>query len=225
MSPQHVARAIRRQGLAVAILLALALGLGYRLEHTNPGYADTGTFSFIAPKSSSNLFAYGQSLLVMDQLAATWMTSDRAHHAVSRAGGAADYDVELVNLNTEDFPNYSDPYLTVTVTAPQAGPAQRTFAAVVSVLHQYVNGIQQRQGASLRDQIQMRQIATSVRPGPVEQDGSKIRVLGGFALLVSVVIVLVATSLDQDPSFLRFVRRPRRAAVGRPADPLRPGAS
>jgi hypothetical protein len=206
MSPQQLAGAIRRQVVAVVIVLVVALGLGYRLVHINPGYADTGTMSFIAPKTSASLFADSQSLLVMDELAVSSAMSARGHAAVRREGGTSDYDVALVNLNTEDFPNYSDPYLTVTVTALGAAPAQQTFAAVLRVLRAYVNGIQQRQGANPRYWIQMRQISTAAGSGPVAQKGSSIRVLGSLGALAIVVAILLATFLDRHPSLLRRLR-------------------
>lgn len=215
MSPRQIAALFRRHLAAVAVVFLVTAGLGYHLKHADPGYTDVATVAFTAPKFQPNLFAYGQSLLVMDELAVSSMTTVHSQQQVRMAGGTAHYDVALVNLNTEDFPNYSDPYLTVTTTSADPVAAQTTFSAVMKVLQHNVAAMQSVQGAKLGTWIGMNTIAAPT--GPVAQTGSAKRSYAGLLLLAIIAAFMISKLLDRYPIRLRnlFQRPDRQYAPGR----------
>ena len=165
MRPQDIAALLRRHIMAVAVIFILTAGLAYHFEHTTPGYTETGTAAFTLP--GAGFFTQQTPLLVMNELMANSVTSPRGHEQVRRAGGTGDYDVALVNLNNEDFPNYGLPYATVTATSPTAAEAQATFSAVMTVLRRNLATLQLQQGARPNSLIELRTIAPS---GPVAQN-------------------------------------------------------
>lgn len=203
MSPGDLVALMRRHLIAVAVILALAIGVAYKVTHTAQGFTDTATVAFFAPKSNG-LFGSVSNLLVIDELAANSMMSAAGQHRVSEAGGTASYGVALVNLNTEDYPNYSNPYVTVTTTSLDAGAAQRTFSVVMQVLKDDVARLQERQGASPNTWIQIREIAAP--SGPIAQTGSRKRTLGGLAILIVIVILTTTRFLDKHQVRLRDLK-------------------
>lgn len=214
MSPRQIAALYRRHLAAVVVVFLAAAGFGYHLKHADPGYMDTATVSFIAPKFQANLFAYGNSLLVMDQLAVSSMTTTHSQQQVKAAGGTGNYDVELVNLNTEDYPNYSDPYLTVTTTSPDPAAAQATFTAVMRVLQENVNAMQARQDAKPATWIAMAAIAAP--SGPVAQSGSAKRSYAGLLLFAIIASFMISKMLDRYRiSFRDLFQRPDRRYTSR----------
>ncbi len=206
MSPREIAALFRRHLAALGCVLVLAAGLGYHFEHAKPVYADTGTVTFTAPARSADLFAFGQSLLVIDEVMAKYMMSLDAQRQVRAAGGVEAYDVELVNLNNEEYPNYSDPYATLATTSPDPVAAQSTFAAVTQVL---VNDLAARQAAEgVRPSYRI-QALTIAAAGPIAQTGSRKRSLAGLALLTVIAAYLVSAILDRHPIRLRGLPRRR----------------
>lgn len=207
MSPQNLAALLRRHFVAVAFVLVLAAGLGYYVKHAIRGYTDTATAAFIAPPSRG-LFSSGNSLLVIDELTAKTAMSASGQRQVLNAGGKASYDVVLINLNNQDYPNYGVPYVTVTTTSADAGTAARTMSAVLKVLQQDASSLQAGQGAKPDTWIRVRAIANPT--GPIAQTGSRKRALAGLAILALIAAYLIARFLDRRPVKLRDLRRPTR---------------
>jgi hypothetical protein len=216
-SPQDIVALLRRHVAAVAVLFVLTAGLAYHFEHSASGYVDTGTVAFTAPKAAG-LFTYGQSLLVIDELTANSVMSAAGQRQVRNEGGTTSYKASLVNLNDEDFPNYSDPYVTVTTTSFDPAAAERTFTAVLKVLQQDLVALQARQGAKPATQIEMRVIAAPA--GPVEQTGSRKRTLAALAILAVIVTFMVTSYLDLHPIRPRDLLRRlgRRGARAKPGE-------
>jgi hypothetical protein len=208
VSPQQLVALLRRHAIAVSIVFVVAAGLGYHIKHQDPGYTDTATVAFTGPQGS--LFAYGQDLLVMDALATNLVMSEDGQQKVRNAGGTAAYDIALVNLNDEDFPNYSDPYVTVTTSSPDPAAAQATFSAVMQVLQQGVTSLQARQGAPPLSWIGLRTIAST---GPIAQTGSTKRLFAALLALAIIVAFMVAAFLDRHPVRPRDLV-PRRGPQG-----------
>ena len=200
MSPLEIAALIRRHLVAVLVVCVLAAGLSYRLLHANPGYIDTATVAFTEP---GGVFANSVSLLVTDQVMATYMMSEDADLQIHRAGGTARYDVALVNLNDEFFPNYSVPYVTVTTASPDPVAAEHTFTAVMHVLTDNLASRQEQLGVRPANQIRAVNIAAPT--GPIDQSGSRKRSLIGLGVLTLIAVYLMAAVLDRRP-----VRLPRR---------------
>ena len=197
-SPQDIMALFRRHLMAVTVLFVLVAGLAYHLQRTQPGYLDTATVAFTAP--AAGLFGDAASLLVIDELTANSVTSAAGQQQVRNAGGTTAYHVVLVNLNTEDFPNYGEPYVTATTTAPDPAASEHTLSAVLKVLQRDLVALQARQGAKPKTWIQLRVIAST---GPIAQTGSRKRALAGLAILAIIVAFMVASFLDRHPVRLR----------------------
>lgn len=215
VSPQEIAMLLQRHRVAVALVLILAAGLGYHIDRTVPGYADTATVEFTAPKGT----AYNrESLLVIDELTANSVMSARGQEEVRSAGGTANYNVALINFYNEDFPYYGVPYVTVTTMSHDAADTQRTFPAVMEVLRNDLAALQARQGAKPDSWVGLRTIAAPT--GAVPETGSRKRTLGGLAILTIVAAFMVAAFFDRHPLRLRGPARRRyrmeRAAQDRP---------
>jgi hypothetical protein len=195
-----MAALVRRHLVAVAIVFICAVGLMYHFQHEAQGYIDTATVAFTAPtgpKGQTDLFEDEQSLLVIDALTANSAMSQQGEQQVRDLGGTATYDVALVNLNDEDYPNYSDPYVTVTTSSFDAAAAQHTFLAVMRVLQVDLATLQARQGANPATWIQLHTIASP--SGPIAQTGSRKRSLAGLATLAVISAFMLATFLDRHP--------------------------
>jgi hypothetical protein len=223
VSPQQFAALLRRHLVAVSVIFLAAMGFGYHLAHSDPGYAETTTVAFTGPPGQPEIFADGQGLLVMDEVAVATLMGPRGQQQVAAAGGTAPYEVALVNLNTEDFPNYSDPYLTVSTTSASPAETQATFSAVMKVLQDDVRALQARQGAPPDTMIRTSSIAAP--SGPVAQTGSPKRTYAAFLGLAIIASFLASKFLDRHPIRLRdLLRLPGqrasgntwRAAAGRP---------
>jgi hypothetical protein len=204
MSPQDIAALLWRHVVAVAVIVVLTMGVAYHLERADPGYADTATIAF-TPPDAQGLFTHVGSLLVIDALTANTVMSTQGQQQVRDAGGTADYNVALVNLNDEDYPDYGEPYVTVTTTSANPGATSSTMSAVVTVLARDLQDLQARQGAQPGAWIGLRSIATA--SGPVAQAGSRKRVLAGLAVLALIAAYMVARFLDRHPVRLRDLLR------------------
>jgi hypothetical protein len=196
LSPPDIAALLRRHVVAVAFIVALTAAFAYRVTHADPGYTDTATVAFTAP-SAQGLFTHGNSLLVIDELTASTVTSAAGQRQVRDAGGTAGYQVALINLNDEDYPDYGEPYVTVTTNSPDPGAASDTMSAVLTVLGQDLSDLQAKQGAPSATWIGLRAIAAP--SGPVAQGGSRKRFLAGLAVLALIAAYLTARFLDRHP--------------------------
>jgi hypothetical protein len=192
--------------MAVAVIFVLAAGFAYHADHADPGYVDTATVGF-TPPSAQGLFTHVASLLVIDELTTNTVMSAGGQRQVKDAGGTAGYDVALVNLNDEDYPDYGEPYVTVTTTSSDPGVAADTMSAVVTALGQDLSKLQAEQGAPPGTWISLRTIA--VPSGPVAQTGSRKRFLAGLAVLALIAAYMVSRFLDRHPVRLRDL--PRKA--------------
>jgi hypothetical protein len=199
-----MAALVRRHRAAVVAVFVLAVGLFYGLEHAAPIYADNATVAFTAPAGVGS-FNDGTGLIVADALTADSVMSEAGQRQVRAAGGTATYKVALVNLNTEDYPNYSDPYVTVTTTSTDPAAAARTFSAVMGVLRSDLAAMQARQGAKPDTWIQTHII--SAPTGPVAQTGSQKRVMIALAALALIGAFMVSRFLDRHPVRLRRLLR------------------
>jgi hypothetical protein len=203
----------RRHRAAVIAVIVLALGLAFALEHAAPTYQDSATVAFTAPKGA-NLFSNESGLLVIDALTADSVMSETGQRQVRAAGGTANYKVALVNLNTEDYPNYSDPYVTVTTTSHDPAAAAGTFSAVMDVMQSNLAGIQAKEGADPASFIQASTIAAPT--GPVDQTGSQKRVMGATLVLAVILAFMLSRLLDRHPVPVRRLLRRFQGSAHQP---------
>ncbi len=191
----------RRHRAAVLIVLVMTVGAAWALLRSAPVYTDSATVAFTAPRAEG-LFNDVNGLLTVDALTADSVMSEQGQQQVRAAGGTASYKVALINLNDEDYPNYSDPYVTVTTTSTDPAATTRTFTALMSVLDKDLAAMQARDGAIPTAQIKARTIAAP--SGPVDQTGSQKRVLLALLALAVIAAFMLSRFLDRHPV------RPRR---------------
>ena len=202
MSPTGIVALLRRNLAATVAVCAFAAVLSYGLLHANPGYADTATVALTGPGRS---YQEPNSLLATSQVMANYMMGTAAQAQIRQEGGTTSYDVALVNLYNEEYPDYGVPYVTVTTTSLDPGVAERTFTVVMNALTDDLARIQQQQGVPSRYRIGAMYIVPP--SGPIIQTGSSKRSLIGLAVLTLIAVYFVATVLDR-----RSVRLPRRLA-------------
>jgi hypothetical protein len=204
----------RRHMVAVSAVIILAAGLAYYFKHANPGYADGATVAFTTPVKQGWPFSGSQSLLVIDELATNSVMSAEGQREVQSAGGTASYDVSLVNLYNEEYPNYSVPYVTVTTTSSNPAAAQYSFNIVMKVLQDDLVSLQTRKGVPPDAWIRLRTIAPAT--GPLPMRGSSKRTLAALAVLALIASFVVAKFFDRRPIRLRSQFRRRGQARGAP---------
>jgi hypothetical protein len=208
MSLLDIASLMRRHVVAVMVLLVITLGAGLGLEHAQPMYNETSTVGF---KPQSNPFVKAASLLVTSNLVARSMMSPQSTQLVQRAGGNASYRVSMVNLYNLEYPNYSDPYVTVSVTAGNPVDVKNTFTAVMQVMADELNSWQA--GQSIRSINQIGLYVLSGTKGVVPLSGYPTRMLAALLVLAIIAIFFVAKLLDNHPIQVRRLRGPWRVRL------------
>jgi hypothetical protein len=205
VSPQQLIALLRRHIVAVIVVVALAAGLYHHIEHADPGYTDSATVAFTGP--GGDLGADGQDLLVIDALVTDMVMSSEGHQKVQSIGGTAYYDVALVNLNDEDFPDYGVPYVTVMTTSADPSDAQNTFSAVMHLMQEDLTSLQAEQRAKPKSWMGLRTIA--VPTGAVAQSGSPKRAFAALAALAVMAAFMIAAFFDRHPVRLSDLLRKR----------------
>jgi hypothetical protein len=201
VSLSELAGLARRHIIAVGIVLLVALGIAFDFKHTNPGYAETATVA-LATESPHNS-SYDGSLITTCEYIVAWISGPDGEHQLQRAGVDSGFDVVIVNNSNADDPLYNNPYLTVSMTNPDAAVTHRDFVAGMAVLSE---GLASEQ-ASDRMPAQLRITARIISDGGLQTlSGSRSRTYGGLLFLTLVTAYVIAKFLDN-----RSVRLPGRA--------------
>jgi hypothetical protein len=190
-----IASLMKRHIVAVMLMLVIAAVVGFGLEHSRPMYNDTTTVDF---KTQANPFVEAQALLITSDLMARSMMSPQSEQLVRQAGGTVGYQVDLVNLYNLEYPNYSDPYVTVSVTAGNPIDVKNTFNAVMQVMADELRTWQAGRGIPSADQIGL--YVLSGTQGIVPLSGYPKRTLGALLVLTVIAIFLGAAFLDKHPA-------------------------
>jgi hypothetical protein len=199
---------LRRHRIAIAIA-ALAAGMfGHYLIRGNPGYIDSGGVAFTAPKNPMSMFANKRSLQVVEEAAAWFMMGSQGEQQVRAAGGTASYNVAMLNLYNQEFPNYSQPYVTVTVMSNYPEEDQQTFRAVLGVLRKATATLQEQVGAAPKNVVTTTLVAQPT--GPIAQGGSHKRSYAGMVVLTIIAVYAIARVLDRRGPRKRRKRHKRR---------------
>jgi hypothetical protein len=156
---------------------------------------------FTAPTSTlfpNPLTSLSDTLIDTAGAMAITVMSPQVQQDVQLAGGTAAYDVELINTYNLEYPNFSDPYVTITANAASPAQARHTFNLVTQFL---VRDLALDQAGVLPiNRISARVIGAT---GPLSQQGSPKRVLAGVLTLTLVALFSVACFLDGHPIRLR----------------------
>ena len=216
VSLPEIGALLRRHVLAILAVILVSGGVAYSFKHTQPTYAETGTMVLLPPISGvkPNPFeAVGSSLTDAAAVLSFDVMSPAGQQRVIRAGGTAQVDVELVNYYNLQYPNFVNPYLTITTTSTDPNAVHSTFTLVTKML---TKDLTTRQDVAPNNQIL---IELAGDTGPLIEQGSSKRALGGLAILTLIAIFAVAAFLDRHPIW----RRRERAGARVPAAPRRPG--
>jgi hypothetical protein len=208
VSPQAIAALVRRHIAAVLVVVAIAASVGYALRRAPLQYEDSATMVFTAPASTlfpNPLSSLSDTLIDTAGAMAAMVMSPQVQQAVHGAGGTTSYDVELINSYNLEYPDFSDPFVTITASAASPAQAQHTFNLVTQFLLRDL--LLDEPGVLPVNRISARVIGVT---GPLSQQGSTKRVLGALLMLTLVAAFSVACFLDRHPIRLR-----RRSAAGR----------
>lgn len=200
MSTRDIAAMLLRHCIATTIVALAAGMLSYHLIRGNPGYIDSGGVAFTAPKSSVTMFQNMRSLLAVEDAVAAYMMGSQAEQQVRAAGGTAPYNVAMLNLYNEQYPDYSQPYVTIAVMSHYPEATRKTFGAVLGVLRKATAMLQEQVGATSKNEV--RATLAAEPTGPIAQGGSHRRSYAALAVLTIIAIYMTARVLDR--------RRPRR---------------
>lgn len=222
MSLLELAALARRHVLAVAMVFLVAAGTAYAFKHTPPSYQESATLVFTLPESGSNPNPYAaesESLITTGGIMVQWLMSAQAQQQVRAAGATGDFDAALFNSSNLEYPDYAEPYVTVSATAQDPVAAHDTFAVVTQVFNDDLEARQAQEDVPPDARITVRVIGDS---GPLPQQGSRARSFAGLLLLTIVTAYLAARFLDRHPVRLPGLRRsPGHSTRGpAPRDPL-----
>jgi hypothetical protein len=210
----EIAAVLWRQIVAVVAVIAAALMVAFGLARAPVAYQENGTLYFHIPLATwqSNLSTQQeapQGNAAFVAILSTLVMSSHGQQQVRSAGAAANFDVAPVNLGSLQYPNYSDPYLTVTTSGTDPGQVRTSFAAVSRVLSNDLAALQAQAGAPAENRLKA--YFSGVPSVQASPEGSRPRMYGGLAVLAVVGIFAAVILLER--------RRPRSAAAHRPTVP------
>lgn len=187
---------LRHHRAAIVIAALIAGMLSYWLIRENPGYVDSGGVTFITPQGGPiAMFHDKKALLAVEDVAAGYMLGPQGEQRVRAAGGTAPYKVTMLNLYNEEYPDYGEPYITITAMSPYPEAARRTFRAAYRVLRTATTMLQERAGATQESAVQAALAAAPT--GPVAQDGSYGRSCAALALLTIIATYMTTGVLKR----------------------------
>jgi hypothetical protein len=210
MTVGEIAALVRRHWVVAAVVLVLAGVALHSIKKAPPGYQESSTIIFVAPKSNNFPNPYDSDsdapLITTDEIVVRAMMSPQEQRLVQAAGGSAKYDVELVNLYNQEYPDYGVPDATITTTATSWDATHRTYQIVARQLASRLAAMQA--GVKERNRIMANVAGDS---GPIIQTGSPKRVYAGLVLLTLVAFFMLAIFLDRHPGLVWRPARARRA--------------
>jgi hypothetical protein len=208
VSLQEILALMRRHFIAVTIVVIAAVGVAVIFKRAPVSYQETGTVAFTAPPSSAYPNPYtsfsDESLIETAGLMSRLVMGFREQQEIRAAGGVGTYDIALVNKYNLEYPNFSDPYVTVTATFSDYSQAHLTFETVIHKLYGDLYSLQTLAKVPPENRVEARMIGDS---GPLAQPGSWVRVYTGLLVLAIVAAFSVAVFLDRHPLRLSTVFR------------------
>jgi hypothetical protein len=210
----EIAAVLWRQIIAVFAVIAAAFMVSFGLARAPVAYQESAILYFHMP------LAIGQGNLSTQQespqgdaafvaILSTLLMSSHGQRQVRSAGAAANFDVAPVNLGSLQYPDYRDPYLTVTASGTDRGQVRTSFAAVTRVLSNDLAALQAQTGTPAGHRLKAYFSGVpSVQASPA---GSRPRMYGGLAVLAVVAILAALILLER--------RRPRSVGARHPAGP------
>ena len=209
MTLREIAALIRRNLLATVVVLMLAASTGYDIRSSAPTYTASATVVFTATKSLATAFyatgAFRSPLIVTEVMMAQDLGDRGVQKQVRDLGGTAKFELVPFNVYDLEYPDYAEPFGTLTTTSTSPASAGRTLTIVLRYLAERLAAIQAQVGVHARNRIQT---YLAGRTPPTAQKGSRPRVFAGLLLLTVIAVFLVSNFLDRRRRS-RAERRPR----------------
>jgi hypothetical protein len=210
VSPGELGALARRHLVAVTMIFLLAGGVAYSFKHAPPTYQESATLVLTSHGGSNR---YGDSLIATAGIMVNWTTGVQGQQELRQAGVASGFNVALVNIYDQEYPNYPYPFVTVSASAQDPVVAHRMFAIGVQLFDSELLARQVKQGVLPQNLITALSVGDS---GPVILRGSRVRSFAGLLLLTTVVAFLTLTLLDRHPIRPRGLLRARWRGPGAP---------
>ena len=194
----------------VMFVLMLSAGAAYAVRDTPATYQESALVVFSLPKSQSAPYAYtmfATSLISSADAITQVMMSPLAQRQMREAGGTAVVSMALVNLYSEQYPDYGQPLANLTSVSSSAANAHRSFQIAARTINRLLAARQAHANVRPRNRILTQIIGDT---GPLIQVGSSKRVYAGLA-----VLTLVAVSIVTAPLRSRSTRKSWPAVVYR----------
>jgi hypothetical protein len=219
MTVGEMATLVRRRWAAVAVVLVLAAGTTYMIKKTPPTYEEQGTvvFSTSTNPAGTNPYdgynVYSSQLITTAEVMVREMMGDQAMSTLAQVPvqtpeGSAGFNLALVNLYNQEYPDYGAPEATLTTQSSSPAAVHSAFVKVAQEVASRLNALQAAAGVPPKDRVDER-IAGDT--GPLMETGSPKRVYGGMILLTLIAVLTLAAFLEKHPHLLR--RRPRVRAL------------
>ena len=219
MSMQEIIALFRRHLAVLVAVVLVTAGFAYTVKRTPLTYQETATAVFTPPVSAAfpnPYFSLGNSVVDTAGVVALEAVSPKDVSEIEAAGGYGNYQVLLYNLYNLQFPDYGNPYDTITVTGTDPALVQHTFGLVTQLIYGDLTALQAQQGVPDVGRIGAHLVGDS---GVLAQRGSPLRTYAGLLALMVVAAFSLALFLDRHP--VRIRRRPGRNAT-RGRIPVRP---
>ena len=116
---REISAIMRRHLVALFVVFIVTVGIAYEFKTTPPAYVESATVVFTAPTSTTfpNPYsAFSSDLITTAEVMVRTTMSPQSEQEIREAGGTADFNVALVNINNEQFPFYNGSYATVTTS-------------------------------------------------------------------------------------------------------------
>jgi hypothetical protein len=207
-----IMRLLKRQFAAVLVVLVIMGYVWYEIKSAPPSYTESATVAFNAPvaKKGDLLYIAPGSLVSYADVVLDSLTSPKSRQQVRVLGGPGEFSASLVNLNTLFVPEYSYPYIVVSVSSSNANETSRTFDGVVLEARSISRTRQIAFHVPLANRISINIIGDT---GPIPDPGSHKRVDGGLIVLTIMIVLIVSRFLDRR-QIKPFARVSRHARVG-----------
>lgn len=194
MSLRQLSALARRQAIVLLVVFLVLLGIAYSFKKTPQVFQETATVVLMTSEPNPYVPQFSSTLINTGELLVQWTVGPEGQAALQRAGAGTGFDIDLVNFYNQEYPLYSQPYLTVTGSGVGAAATRKVFTAGLRVFDNKLAAIQTAEGAKPADFITTKLIGDS---GPIIQLGSNKRAYGGLALLGIIAAYMAATFFDR----------------------------
>ena len=198
MSLRRIVALLRRNMLAVMAVLILASGAGYGLKGTAPTYSESATVVFTVKtvlfRAFDHYSTFRNSLIATGAMMAQDLSGHDAQAQIRATGGTGQFQLAPFNVYDLQYPDYAEPFGTLTAMSTSPASVQRTMVLVLKYLANRLAALQALAGVHAGNQIHTYLVG---KVPPTKEPGSRARAFAGLALLTVVAVFIVSNFLDR----------------------------